>query len=86
MGTGYNDCKVGNQLLYNTRIAAQTIFLMVKTRLRVKRGGGAVHSVDEDLPLGVRWVLGIMTVRWVINCCTTLTQQRSDILNGKQLK
>ena len=42
--------KVGNQLLYNTHIAAQTIFLMVKTRLRVKRGGVAVHSVDEDLP------------------------------------
>ena len=77
---------MGNQLLYSTHIAAQTIFLKVITRLRVKRGGVAVHSVDEDLPQGVRWVLGIMTVRWVISCCTTLTQQRCDILNGKQLK
>ena len=75
-----------NQLLYNTYTAVQTIFLKVITRLRVKRGGVAVHSVEEDLPLGVRWVLGIMTVRWVINCCTIITQQRSDILNGKQLK
>ena len=77
---------MGNQLLYNTHIAAQTIFLMVKTRLRVKGGGVAGHSVEEDLPQGVRWVLGIMTVRWVINCCTNLTQQRSGILNGEQLK
>ena len=75
-----------NQLLYNTYTAVQTIFLKVITRLRVKRGGVAVHSVEEDLPLGVRWVLGIMTVRWVINCCITLTQQRSEILNGKLLK
>ena len=45
----------------------QTIFLKVITRLRVKRGGVADHSVEEDLPQGVRWVLGIMTVRWVIN-------------------
>ena len=42
--------KVGNQLPYNTRIAAQTIFLNVITRLRVKRGGVAGHSVDEKLP------------------------------------
>ena len=56
-----------NQLLYSTYTAVQTIFLKVITRLRVKRGGVAVHSVEEDLPQGVRWVLGIMTVRWVIN-------------------
>ena len=59
--------KVGNQLLYSTHIAAQTIFLKVITRLRVKRGGVAVHSVEEDLPWGVRWALGIMTLRWVGN-------------------
>ena len=39
-----------NQLLYNTYTAVQTIFLKVITRLRVKRGGVAVHSVEEDLP------------------------------------
>ena len=26
VGTGYNDCKVGNQLRYNTHIAAQRDF------------------------------------------------------------
>ena len=66
-----------NQLLYSTYTAVQTIFLKVITRLRVKRGGVADHSVEEDLPQGVRWVLGIMTVRWVINWCKTLTQQRN---------
>ena len=50
--------KVGNQLLYSAHIAAPTIFLKVITRLRVKRGGVADHSVEEDLPWGVRWVLG----------------------------
>ena len=60
--------KVGNQLLYSTHIAAQTIFLKVITRLRAKRGGVAGHSacVEEELPLGSK-------LRWVINCCITLT-------------
>ena len=55
---------MGNQLLYSTHIAALTIFLLVITRLRVNGEGVADHSVEEDLPKGGRWVLGIMTVRW----------------------
>ena len=49
MGTGYNDCKVGNQLVKNTYTAAQSIFLMVITESEEGRGSGSLSRGGPSL-------------------------------------